>query len=334
MFWYMGTNQKSGMDRSAVIRTMDREYLRKVPDPYPFVRAHYSIQNCADTPRLAITSPPATVAAKTVTTACRGSRRKNSTISSSGNRTRRCSSSRNSSSSNSSTSKSHNNKKNSNLMVVAAVAAAVVLGVVGVGVGIAAAAEGAGGGGAGGVVVVVAAAIVIVVVEAAAAAVEVVIQSDFHIGICCGVTGFGYGSGMERVWIGVWIGTRYLGRLSRYGCEGFKSSLVLHVPGKAETEGVVIIAPLEVQEAPSGTKTNLTSLQGTLATLVVATQLVAFVQLPEVQGGSEPAPATRAGPAGAAAAEATAIAAAPGRKITSSGSSSSTEAARRQLKQQ
>ena len=90
-------------------------------------------------------------------------------------------------------------------MVVAAVAAAVVLGVVGVGVGIAAAGAGAGGG-------------VVVVVEAAA--VEVVIESDFHIGICCGVTGFGYGSGMERVWIGVWIGTRYLGRLSRYGCEG------------------------------------------------------------------------------------------------------------------
>ena len=90
-------------------------------------------------------------------------------------------------------------------MVVAAVAAAVVLGVGGVGVGIAAA--------AGEVVVVV-----VVVVEAAA--VEVVIESDFHIGICCGVTGFGYGSGMERVWIRVWIGTRYLGRLSRYGCEG------------------------------------------------------------------------------------------------------------------
>ena len=84
-------------------------------------------------------------------------------------------------------------------MVVAAVAAAVVLGVVG-GVGIAAA---AGGG---------------VVVEEAAA-VEVVIESDFFIGIRCGVTGFGYGSGMERVWIGVWIGTRYRGRLSRYGCE-------------------------------------------------------------------------------------------------------------------
>ena len=106
----------------------------------------------------------------------------------------------------------------------------------------------------------------------------------------------------------------------------FKSSLVLHVPGKAETEGVVIIAPLEVQEAPSGTRTGLTSLQGALAILVVATQLVAFVQLPEAHGGSEPAPAARAGPAGAAA-EATAVAAAPGRKMTSSGSSSSTEAA-------
>ena len=94
-------------------------------------------------------------------------------------------------------------------MVVAAVAAAVVLGVVG-GVGIAAAAAPAAAGAGGGVVVVV----------EAAAAVEVVIESDFHIGICCGVTGFGYGSGMERVWIGVWIGTRYLGRLSRYGCEG------------------------------------------------------------------------------------------------------------------
>ena len=97
------------------------------------------------------------------------------------------------------------------------------------------------------------------------------------------------------------------------------------MPGKAETEGVVIIAPLEVQEAPSGTRTGLASLQGALAILVVATQLVAFVQLPEAHGGSEPAPAARAGPAGAAA-EATAVAAAPGRKMTSSGSSS-TEAA-------
>ena len=98
------------------------------------------------------------------------------------------------------------------------------------------------------------------------------------------------------------------------------------MPDKAETEGLVIIAPLEVQEAPSGTRTGLTSLQGALAILLVATQLVAFVQLPEAHGGSEPAPAARAGPAGAAA-EATAAAAAPGRKMTSSGSSSSTEAA-------
>ena len=96
------------------------------------------------------------------------------------------------------------------MAVAAAAAAAVVLRV-----------------GVGGVVVVVAAVVVEVEVEVKAAAaaaveveVEVVIESDFHIGICCGVTGFGYGSGMERVWIGVWIGTRYLGRLSRYGCEG------------------------------------------------------------------------------------------------------------------
>jgi len=68
--------------------------------------------------------------------------------------------------------------------------------------------------------VVLRVAVVVVEAEAEAAAVEVVMESDFHIGICCGVTGFGYGSGMERVWIGVWIGTRYLGRLSRYGCEG------------------------------------------------------------------------------------------------------------------
>ena len=95
-------------------------------------------------------------------------------------------------------------------MVAAVAAAAVVLGVVG-GVGIAAAAAGGGGG-------VVVVAVVVVVVEAAA--VEVVIESDFHIGIRCGVTGFGYGSGIERVWIGVWIGTPYLGRLSRYGYEG------------------------------------------------------------------------------------------------------------------
>ena len=63
-----------------------------------------------------------------------------------------------------------------------AAAAAVVLGV------------GVGGGGVGVVVVVDA--------EAEAEAAAVVIESDFHIGICCGVTGFGYGSGMDRVWNG------------------------------------------------------------------------------------------------------------------------------------
>ena len=31
----MATGQQSGMDRSAVIRSMDREHLRKVSDPYP-----------------------------------------------------------------------------------------------------------------------------------------------------------------------------------------------------------------------------------------------------------------------------------------------------------
>ena len=122
-------------------------------------------------------------------------------------------------------------------MVVAA-AAAVELGVVGgvgAGVGIGRAA-GAGGGAvavaitvavAVGVVVIVAAAAVVVEVVVVAAKVEVEVQaeveveaqveqeaaaevvtdSNFHIGTCCGVTGFGYGPGMERVWIGVWIRT-------------------------------------------------------------------------------------------------------------------------------
>ena len=74
-------------------------------------------------------------------------------------------------------------------MVVAA-AAAVVLGVVGVGVGVGIATAAA-------VAVVAAAAVVVVEAEVAAAA-EVVIESGFHIGICCGVIGFGYGSGMDR----------------------------------------------------------------------------------------------------------------------------------------
>ena len=95
--------------------------------------------------------------------------------------------------------------------VVLGVAAAVVLGVGGVVVVVVVVVV---------LVVVAAVAVVVVVVEVEAEGVVVVIESVFHIGICCGVTGFGYGSGMDRVWIGVWIGTRYLGRLSRYGCEG------------------------------------------------------------------------------------------------------------------
>ena len=88
-------------------------------------------------------------------------------------------------------------------MVVAAASAAVVLGVVGVGVGV-------------GVEIAAAAVAVVVEVEVAAAA-EIVIDRTFILAfICCGVTGFEYGSGMERVW----IGTRYLGWLSRCGCEG------------------------------------------------------------------------------------------------------------------
>ena len=124
-------------------------------------------------------------------------------------------------------------------MVVAA-AAAVELGVVGgvgAGVGIGRAAGAGAGGGAVAVAITVAVAVGVVVIVAAAAAVvevvvvaakvevevqaeveveaqvaqeaaaEVVTDSDFHIGTCCGVTGFGYGPGMERVWIGVWIRT-------------------------------------------------------------------------------------------------------------------------------
>ena len=43
VFFHVGASQKSGMDRSAVIRAIDRECLCKVPDPYPFVRVHHSI---------------------------------------------------------------------------------------------------------------------------------------------------------------------------------------------------------------------------------------------------------------------------------------------------
>ena len=70
------------------------------------------------------------------------------------------------------------------------------------------------------------------------------------------------------------------------------------MPGRAATEGGVIIGPLEVEEEPCGTRTGLTSLQGALANLailLVASQLVAFLHLPEAHGGSEPAPAAGAG---------------------------------------
>ena len=70
----------------------------------------------------------------------------------------------------------------------------------------------------------------------------------------------------------------------------------------------------------------LASLQGALAILLVASQLVAFIQLSEAHGGTKPAPGAGTRPAGKAA-EATIIAAAPKRKISSSGSSSHTNAA-------
>ena len=37
---------------------------------------------------------------------------------------------------------------------------------------------------------------------------------------------------------------------------------------QSRTEGVVITGPLEIQEAPGGTRTGLTSLQGALAILL------------------------------------------------------------------
>ena len=65
-----------------------------------------------------------------------------------------------------------------------------------------------GGGGVGvGTAAAVAVVAVVVVEEKVAAAVEVVIESDFHILICCD---------WVRVWNGYGLGTRYLGRLSRF----------------------------------------------------------------------------------------------------------------------
>ena len=71
-----------------------------------------------------------------------------------------------------------------------------------------AAAVGGGGVGVGTAAAAVAVvAVVVVVEEKVAAAVEVVIESDFHILICCD---------WVRVWNGYGLGTRYLGRLSRF----------------------------------------------------------------------------------------------------------------------
>ena len=64
------------------------------------------------------------------------------------------------------------------------------------------------GGGVGvGTAAAAVAVVAVVVEEKVAAAVEVVIESDFHILICCD---------WVRVWNGYGLGTRYLGRLSRF----------------------------------------------------------------------------------------------------------------------
>ena len=69
----MGASQKSaGMARSAVIRTIDWERLRKVPDLHPFEKVHHSKQT-VQIPLFAIASPPPpplAVAAKAAPAAC------------------------------------------------------------------------------------------------------------------------------------------------------------------------------------------------------------------------------------------------------------------------
>ena len=78
----MGASQKSAaMDRSAVIRTIDWERLRKVPDLHPFEKAHHSKQT-VQIPLFAIASPPPpplAVAAKAAPAAC-GKNRGKSTV--------------------------------------------------------------------------------------------------------------------------------------------------------------------------------------------------------------------------------------------------------------
>ena len=115
-------------------------------------------------------------------------------------------------------------------MVVVVVVAAEVLGVV-VGVGIAAVAAAAVAAAAGGGVVVV----------EAAAAEKIVIKSDFHIGIRCGVTRFGYGTGMDRaINRDMLSGLAFTLWLWRKKPGYFKSSVVLYVPGNAEIEIIII----------------------------------------------------------------------------------------------
>ena len=67
------------MDRSAVIRTIDWERLRKVPDLHPFEKAHHSKQT-VQIPLFAIASPPPplAVAAKAAPAACGKNRGKSS----------------------------------------------------------------------------------------------------------------------------------------------------------------------------------------------------------------------------------------------------------------
>ena len=76
----MGASQKSaGMARSAVIRTIDWERLRKVPDLHPFEKVHHSKQT-VQIPLFAIASPPPplAVAAKAAPAACGKNRGKSS----------------------------------------------------------------------------------------------------------------------------------------------------------------------------------------------------------------------------------------------------------------
>jgi hypothetical protein len=49
------------------------------------------------------------------------------------------------------------------------------------------------------VVIVVVVIVVEINLEAKTITIKIVMESDFYIGICCGVSRFGYGSGMESM---------------------------------------------------------------------------------------------------------------------------------------